>query len=219
MKIKAAVFDMDGLMFDTERLAMAAWDYAGEKMGLGKAGYMVMKTLGVTAERADEIWREEFGSNVDTKAMRRYGREFTDNFYEHNKVPVKYGLYELLDWLKSSGIKTAVASSSTRRAVLRNLESAGITDKFDIIVSGEMATRSKPAPDIYLKACELLGENPNDCIALEDSRNGLWAAHNAGCRVIMVPDLWQADEETEKILWKKLGSLLEVRDFLRDNEQ
>jgi HAD superfamily hydrolase (TIGR01509 family) len=219
VKIKAAVFDMDGLMFDTERLAMAAWDYAGEKMGLGKAGYMVMKTLGVTAERADEIWREEFGSNVDTKAMRRYGREFTDNFYEHNKVPVKYGLYELLDWLKSSGIKTAVASSSTRRAVLRNLESAGITDKFDIIVSGEMATRSKPAPDIYLKACELLGENPNDCIALEDSRNGLWAAHNAGCRVIMVPDLWKADEETEKILWKKLGSLLEVRDFLRDNEQ
>lgn len=218
MKIKAAVFDMDGLMFDTERLAMAAWDYAGEKMGLGKAGYMVMKTLGVTAERADEIWREEFGSNVDTKAMRRYGREFTDNFYEHNKVPVKYGLYELLDWLKSSGIKTAVASSSTRRAVLRNLESAGITDKFDIIVSGEMATRSKPAPDIYLKACELLGENPNDCIALEDSRNGLWAAHNAGCRVIMVPDLWKADEETEKILWKKLGSLLEVRNFLRGDE-
>lgn len=180
---------------------------------------MVMKTLGVTAERADEIWREEFGSDVDTEAMRRYGREFTDDFYAHNKVPVKYGLYELLDWLKSAGIKTAVASSSTRRAVLRNLESAGITDKFDIIVSGEMAARSKPAPDIYLKACELLGESPNDCIALEDSRNGLWAAHNAGCRVIMVPDLWQADEETEKILWKKLGSLLEVRDFLRDNEQ
>ena len=216
MKIKAAVFDMDGLMFDTERLAMTAWDYAGEKMGLGKAGYMVMKTLG---ERADEIWREEFGSDVDTEAMRRYGREFTDNFYEHNKVPVKYGLYELLDWLKLAGIKTAVASSSTHRAVLRNLESAGITDKFDIIVSGEMAVRSKPAPDIYLKACELLGESPKDCIALEDSRNGLWSAHNAGCRVIMVPDLWKADEETEKILWKKLGSLLEVRDFLRDNEQ
>lgn len=87
MKIKAAVFDMDGLMFDTERLAMAAWDYAGEKMGLGKAGYMVMKTLGVTAERADEIWREEFGSNVDTKAMRRYGREFTDNFMNTTKFP------------------------------------------------------------------------------------------------------------------------------------
>ena len=213
MKIKAAVFDMDGLMFDTERLAMAAWDYACEKMELCKAGYMFMKTLGVTAERADE-----FGSDVDTEAMRRYGREFTDDFYAHNKVPVKYGLYELLDWLKSAGIKTAVASSSTRRAVLRNLESAGITDKFDIIVSGEMAARSKPAPDIYLKACELLGESPKDCIALEDSRNGLWAAHNAGCRVIMVPDLWQADEETENVLWKKFNNLLEVRNFLRGDE-
>ena len=112
---------MDGLMFDTERLAMAAWDYAGEKLGVGKAGYMVMKTLGVTAERADEIWREEFGTDIDTEAMRRYGREFTGDFYEHNKVPVKPGLYELLDWLKSAGIKTAVASSSTRRAVDRNL--------------------------------------------------------------------------------------------------
>ena len=81
-----------------------------------------------------------------------------------------------------------------------------------------MAARSKPAPDIYLKACELLGENPNDCIALEDSRNGLWAAHNAGCRVIMVPDLWQADEETENILRKKFANLLEVRNFLRGDE-
>jgi len=217
--MRAVVFDMDGLMFDTERLAMAAWDYAGEKLGVGKAGYMVMKTLGVTAERADEIWREEFGADIDTEAMRRYGREFTGDFYEHNKVPVKPGLYELLNWLKSAGIKTAVASSSTRRAVDRNLKSAGITDKFNVTVCGEMAARSKPAPDIYLKACELLGESPEDCIALEDSRNGLWSAHNAGCRVIMVPDLWKADEETEKILWKKLGSLLEVRDFLRDNEQ
>ena len=120
--------------------------------------------------------------------------------------------------LKSARISSAVASSSTRRAVDRNLKSAGITDKFNVTVCGEMAARSKPAPDIYLKACELLGESPEDCIALEDSRNGLWSAHNAGCRVIMVPDLWKADEETEKILWKKLGSLLEVRNFLRGDE-
>ena len=194
MKIKAVVFDMDGLMFDTERLAMAAWDYAGEKMGLGKAGYMVMKTLGVTAERADEIWREEFGSDVDTEAMRRYGREFTDDFYEHNKVPVKYGLYELLDWLKSAGIKTAVASSSTRRAVLRNLESAGITDKFDIIVSGEMAARSKPAPDIYLEAARRLGLKPEECIGVEDSQAGLQSLTAAGCTRVMIPDLLPYDE-------------------------
>lgn len=214
--MRAVIFDMDGLMFDTERVAIAAWDYAGEKMGLGKAGYMVMKTLGVTAERADEIWRGEFGADVDTKAMRRYGREYTDRFYEENKVPVKPGLYELIDWLSSAGIKRAVASSSTRRAVMRNLVSAGITDRFDVIVSGEAVGRSKPEPDIYLKACELLGEKPCDCVALEDSRNGIRSAYSAGCRVIMVPDLWQADEQTEKILYKKCESLLAVRDFLRE---
>lgn len=214
--MKAVIFDMDGLMFDTERLAMAAWDYAGEKMGLGKAGYMVMKTLGVTAERADEIWCEEFGEDTDTAAMRRYSKEFTDDFYLHNKVPVKYGLYELLDWLKSVGIKTAVASSSTRVAVERNLKSAGIIDMFDSIISGEMAEHSKPEPDIYLKACETLGEEPCDCIALEDSRNGLHSAFRAGCRVVMVPDLWQADAETEKIVWKKFDNLLAVRDFLKN---
>lgn len=212
----AVIFDMDGLMFDTERLAMAAWDYAGEKMGLGKAGYMVMKTLGVTAERADEIWREEFGENTDTAAMRRYSKEFTDDFYLHNKVPVKYGLYELLDWLKSAGIKTAVASSSTRAAVERNLKSAEILDKFDAVISGEMAEHSKPAPDIYLKACETLGESPCNCVALEDSRNGLHSAARAGCRVIMVPDLWRADAETEEIIWKKFENLLAVRDFLKN---
>lgn len=76
-----------------------------------------------------------------------------------------------------------------------------------------MAARSKPAPDIYFKACELLGESPEDCIALEDSRNGLWAAHNAGCRVIMVPDLWQADEETENVLWKNSPTCLKSEIF------
>ena len=87
--MRAVVFDMDGLMFDTERLAMAAWDYAGEKLGVGKAGYMVMKTLGVTAERADEIWREEFGADIDTEAMRRYGLEgYSQIHYTVGSSPV-----------------------------------------------------------------------------------------------------------------------------------
>ena len=120
--------------------------------------------------------------------------------------------------LRSRGLKVAVASSSAAPDIMKMLTEGGLKAMVDFAFSGEDCAAHKPAPDIYLKACELLGESPEDCIALEDSRNGLWSAHNAGCRVIMVPDLWQADAETEKILWKKLGSLLEVRNFLRGDE-
>ena len=111
--MKAVVFDMDGLMFDTERLAILAWDYAGEKMGIGKAGYMVYKTLGVNVAASNEIWRSEFGAKYNEEELWNYTREFNNDFYANNKVPVKKGLYVLLDYLKNNGYKLAVASSTT----------------------------------------------------------------------------------------------------------
>lgn len=92
-------------------------------------------------------------------------------------------------------------------------------DYFNSIVCGDMISKSKPEPEIYLKACELLGEIPENCIALEDSKNGLLAAHNAGCKVVMIPDLWQPDEETEKILYAKFNALDNVIEFLQKNKE
>lgn len=213
--MNAVIFDMDGLMFDTERLCMRAWDYAGEKMGVGKAGHMVMKTLGMKHTRAMEIWREEFGEAFDEPALDKYTKEFVTDFYAHNKVPVKKGLYSLLKYLKSAGFKIAVASSTTRDGVLRNLRSAEIESYFDVIISGDMVKNSKPAPDIYLKACEALGEAPENCYALEDSRSGTHSAARAGCKTVMVPDLWQPDEETVALLFKKCEDLYEVEELLK----
>ena len=213
--MNAVVFDMDGLMFDTERLCMRAWDYAGENMGVGKAGYMVMKTLGMKHTRAMEIWREEFGDSFNEPALDKYTKEFVTDFYAHNKVPVKKGLYSLLEYLKSANFKLAVASSTTRDGVLRNLRSAQIEDYFDVIISGDMVENSKPAPDIYLKACEKLDEIPENCYALEDSRSGVHSAARAGCKTIMVPDLWQPDEETAALLFKKCENLFEVEELIK----
>jgi len=212
--MKAVVFDMDGLMFDTERVAILAWDYAGEKMGIGKAGYMVYKTLGINVEASNQIWKKEFGDRYNEEELWKYTREFNNDFYAKNKVPVKKGLYILLEYLKANGYKLAVASSTSKRGVERNLKSAGVLEYFDAVICGDMVEKSKPEPEIYVKACEALGVEPAEALALEDSRNGLLSAHRAGMKVIMVPDLWEADEEVKEFLWTMCSDLEEVKEFL-----
>lgn len=214
--MKAVVFDMDGLMFDTEKVFIMAWDYVGEQMGIGKAGYMSLKTLGLNVEKSEQVLKEEFGDKYDQVTMRKLTKEFLTKYYSENRVPVKKGLYILLDYLKSEGYKLAVASSSPKWEVEEHMKDAGVFDYFQAIVCGDMVSKSKPEPDIYLKACEALQVNPKECYALEDSRNGLLAAHRAGCKVIMVPDLWQPDEEIEGILLGKCSDLEEVKDFLEN---
>lgn len=214
-KKDVAIFDMDGLMFDTERVFIEAWDYAGEKIGIGKAGYMVYKTLGMNITASYQLWKSEFGETYNQEELKRYTKEFLENYYSQNKVPVKKGLYVLLDYLKNAGYRMAVASSSPKWEVESHLKDANIYNYFEVIVCGDMIQNSKPDPEIYLKACALLQVTPQSCYALEDSRNGLFSAYSAGCAPIMVPDLWQPDEETEKILLAKFEDLEAVKEYLQ----
>ena len=216
--MKACIFDMDGLMFDTERVFVLAWDYAGEQMSLGKTGYMVMKTMGSNTEGCNHIWREEFGADFDVVALWDYTRDFLEDYYAHNAVTPKKGLYELLAYLKESGYKLAVASSTKAVHVERNLESADVRHYFDAVIGGDMVEKSKPEPDIFLKAAAALSIAPQDCYALEDSRNGLLSAHAAGCKAIHVPDLWQPDDTVKGFILGPFESLLDVRDWLAKGE-
>ena len=212
--MKACIFDMDGLMFDTERVFVAAWDYAGEKLGLGKTGYMVMKTMGRNTEGCNQIWREEFGADFDVAALWDYTREFLEDYYSRNTVSLKKGLYELLAYLKQAGYKLAVASSTKTEKVEHHLASADVRTYFDAVIGGDMVEKSKPEPDIYLKAAAALGVPPEECYALEDSRNGLLSAHAAGCKAIHVPDLWQPDGAVKAFILGPFEDLLAVRDWL-----
>lgn len=212
--MKAFIFDMDGLMFDTERVFIGAWDYAGEKLGLGKTGYMVLKTLGMNTEGCNQAWRAEFGEDVDIAALWDYSREYLEAYYSRYAVTAKKGLYDLLTYLKRKGYKLAVASSTKRDKVERHLTNANVRQYFDAVIAGDMVEKSKPEPDIYLKAAVTLGEKPESCYALEDSRNGLLSAYRAGCRPIMVPDLWQPDDEVRQFILGPFDDLLAVRDWL-----
>lgn len=205
------IFDMDGLMFDTERVFIEAWDYAGEKIGIGKAGYMVLKTLGMNITASYNVWNEEFGDRYNQEELRKYTKEFLQKYYSENKVPVKKGLYVLLDYLEQINCKMAVATSSPRWEVENHLKDANIYDYFVGIVCGDMIQNSKPDPEIYIRASEVLETKPEECFALEDSKNGILSAYRAGCKSIMVPDLWQPDEETLSCIVGKYNDLEEVK--------
>lgn len=212
--MKAVIFDMDGVLFDTESVCMKAWDYAGELMGVGKAGYMVLKTLGMNADKAIEIIRDEFGEDFDAVKFKQTGREYSYHYFNTYGVPEKPGLYEILDYLKKKGYKIALASSTNSQSVYHHLKEKDIEKYFDAVICGDMVEKSKPEPDIYLKACAEISENPADCVAIEDSKNGLLSAHRAGMQVIMVPDLWQGEAETDSFLMAKCESLTEIMTVL-----
>ncbi len=212
--MKAVIFDMDGVLFDTESVCMKAWDYAGEVMGVGKAGYMVLKTLGMNADKAIEIIRDEFGDDFDAVKFKQTGRDYSYNFFNTYGVPEKPGLYEILDYLKNKGYKIALASSTSAQSVHHHLQEKDIEKYFDAVICGDMVEKSKPEPDIYLKACKELNEKPSNCVAIEDSKNGLLSAHRAGMKVIMVPDLWQGEIETDSFLMAKCENLTEIMTVL-----
>ena len=212
--MKAVVFDMDGVLFDTESVCMKAWDYAGEVMGVGKAGYMVLKTLGMNADKAVEIIRTEFGEGFDAVKFKQIGKNYSYDYFNTYGVPEKPGLYEILDYLKNKGYKIALASSTSSQSVHHHLKEKDIEKYFDAVICGDMVEKSKPEPDIYLKACAQLNENPDNCIAIEDSKNGILSAHHAGLQVIMVTDLWQGEAETDSFLLAKCKSLTEIMSIL-----
>ena len=134
-----------------------------------------------------------------------------------NGTPVKKGLYELLEVLREKKLRLAVATSSSYESAARLLEEAAVFDYFDAIVTGNMVERSKPAPDIYEKACTALGVLPEYALALEDSYNGIRSAHAAGMKVIMIPDLLTDSACVDDLLYGKMDSLSEVAEMFRKN--
>ena len=163
--------------------------------------------------------RQEFSDDFDAVEFKKIGRDYSYDYFNKYGVPIKKGVNDILNYLKSNGFKIALASSTSSVSVFHHLDDAKIKDYFDVVVCGDMVQKSKPEPDIYLKAAELLNLPAYECYAVEDSRNGLLSAHNAGCRVIMVPDLWQGEEETDAFLAAKCSDLNEVIDFIENENK
>lgn len=203
-------------MFDTETLNMRGWIEAGRRHGYEMTQEVVYGHIGANLATTRRLMTEHFGPGFDFDAVRADRVAWSFAQIEKNGMPEKPGLRSLLGWLRTNGIKTAIATSSERRFVDFYMAHSDLGHPFDVIVTGDRVTRSKPEPDIFLKAAEELGVLPVDCVVLEDSHNGIRAAHAAGMRPVMVPDLLPPTPEMEGLLYRRVDSLNDVIPLLEE---
>lgn len=213
--IKGVIFDMDGLMFDTERLWDTLWEPACQALGVPMpedTESFYASGRGLAGQYLQEHVHKYF-PQVDPQKMLDKIWQIGDKRFAQG-VPCKPGLKELLALLEERGLPRIVASSSPRNMIEQNLQTTGTARYFHDIVCGADVEHSKPAPDIFLEAARRLGLDIRDCLVLEDSYNGVRAGHAAGAVTIMVPDLAQPDEEIRQLYTRCCHDLYEVRDLL-----
>ena len=213
-QLQAALFDMDGLLLDSERIALESFHYVCQKHNLPKMEHVFIRCVGVNAKAGSSILKEELEGRTDYQTFDRDWNEDYRSRTIGKAVPLKTGVVELLEFLKSNQIPMAVATSTTTERAKQKFGRANIKDYFTIVIGGDQVERSKPDPDIYLRAASSVGVLPEKCIAFEDSPNGVRAAVAAGMEVIQVPDLVEPDAELRKLGHTVLKSLREARSHL-----
>lgn len=215
MTIKGIIFDMDGLMFNTELLGYEKMIEVTKDFNYEMPTYILDKTIGVNKKTAINIFKKYLGKNFPAEEILIKKRLIVNDYLEKNGVPVKLGLIELLNYLDEEKIKKVVATSSYRKVAENVLIRANVYNRFDDIICGDEIKESKPLPDIFLKALEKLNLPADEVIVLEDSRMGILAAYRAKIKSIMIPDILPADEETKKLYFKECKSLLDVIHLLK----
>lgn len=217
MKISAVIFDMDGIIFDTERLGSILWKKASEEFGYQITDNIYKETIGVNIKETERIFKKYLGENYPFNEIYKRKIQLTEEYIEKHGPPIKTGLFELLEFLESKKIPKGIATSTEKERALYLLKKADIVDRFEAIVYGDDVEKSKPEPDIFLLASKKLRAKPKECIVLEDSDNGILASYRAGMIPILVLDYNTPSPETLKRAYKVFNSLSEVRDFLKEN--
>lgn len=212
----AVVFDMDGTIFDSERLVLTCWERIGEKYGIPDIGEVFMSCIGTNKVRTQEIVFAHYGKDFPYEKFSGESSVLFHEITEKEGLPVKAGAREILDYLRKEEIPLGLASSTRAAVVTQELEDAGLYDYFQTVVGGDLLKNSKPAPDIYLMTCERMGVLPENTYAIEDSYNGIRSAHAAGLHPIMVPDMMPATEEMQELSERVFEDLFQVREYFSE---
>ncbi len=188
-KIKGAIFDMDGLMIDTEKLYLRFWKQAAADFGYNMEDRHVFAIRSLARKYSIPMLKDFFGEDFPTEEVRQRRTELINSHIKKHGIETKQGLFKLLDHLKKNNIKLAVATATQRERTLLYLNMINAERYFDAIICGDMIENGKPDPDIYLTAAAQLGLAPHECAAFEDSPNGIKSAFSANCHAIMIPDM------------------------------
>ncbi len=216
--IKGVIFDMDGLVLDSESIAEICWKRAMQERGFVISQEDFNKMIGITSVDVEKLLAGVFGPTFDYMQVRNQAVEYTYQYIDEKGVSLKPGLLELLGYLEEKNIPKSIASSTYREFASRKLNAAGIFDRFEHKVFGDEVSSGKPAPDIFLKAAELIQIDPEYCLVLEDSTNGIRGGKAAGMMAIMIPDMLEPCEEMRTLADKIYPSLHEVIEFLKESE-
>ncbi len=208
------IFDMDGLLLETEAIAMKAFEESCEAFGRTMRKDVYLQCIGTNEQRSREILKAGFGQDFPTEMIIKLWNEKYYKRAVEQPVPLKRGVKTLLNLLKENDIPAAIATSTAHKIAVKKLNNAKIFGYFREVVSGDMVLQSKPHPEIYLKAAEKINIKPEYCVALEDSETGVRAALAAGMKVFQIPDLIQPSAEFRQLGHTIVDSLEDVIPYL-----
>ncbi len=213
--IKAIIFDMDGLMIDSERVTFECYQEILKGMNLTMDEEFYKTLLGKPLKGIYQRFYDVYGNDFPIEDVIKDVHALMAKRFETEGVPVKKGLVELLHYLKDNNYKTIVATSSNRDRVDKILAQAKITEFFDDSICGDEVTKGKPNPEVFLKSCQKLGVNVDEAIVLEDSEAGIQASYDANIKVICIPDMKYPEKQYEEKTFKILKDLTEVTAYLK----
>lgn len=213
MKYKGAIFDMDGLLFDTERIYQKIWKEIAAERNLNLDSNFIKAISGTNGSNMCHIIENYYCVSDGTMIIEECRKRVEQKLSHY--VLIKKGVNTILNFFQEKDVSMAVASSSTLKQMKANLQTAGIYNYFSAIVSGEEVKYGKPAPDIFLCAAQKLGVMPQECFVFEDSENGIKAGYAAGCFTIMIPDLVKASSAIQPFCTRIYEDLLQAEQEIK----
>lgn len=216
--MKAVIFDMDGILIDSERPILDVYVELGEQKGLAGMEEAVRKCIGTNMQTTRKLMTEYMGSEEAYELLYKEANDILHAKYPNHSYPLKPGVVELLTYLKESNYIIGLASSTRREVVEEITINHGIRNFFETLTCGDMVSKSKPEPEIFLKACESVGAAPKEAYAIEDSYNGIRAAYRAGMTPIMVPDMIAPDGEMKELASYIFEDLMAVKEWFEQRK-